>query len=82
MPARAALAACPYALGASGNVCMEDIVHALHCEGIETGIDLERLLQVSKDLGELLEHPLPGQVVYAGPRSRTYALEAAARRAS
>ena len=73
---------CPYAPGASGNVCMEDIVHALHCEGIETGIDLEGLLQVSKDLGELLEHPLSGQVVYAGPRSRTYAFEAAARQAS
>jgi hydroxymethylglutaryl-CoA lyase len=68
---------CPYAPGASGNVCMEDIVHALHCEGIETGVDLERLLQVSKDLGELLEHPLSGQVVYAGPRSRTYACDLA-----
>jgi hydroxymethylglutaryl-CoA lyase len=73
---------CPYAPGASGNVCMEDIVHALHCEGIETGIDLERLLQVSKDLGELLEHPLSGQVVYAGPRSRTYAVKDVARQAS
>ena len=72
---------CPYAPGASGNVCMEDIVHALHCEGIETGIDLEGLLQVSKDLGELLEHPLSGQVVYAGPRSRTYAFEGGARQA-
>ena len=76
------LGGCPYAPGASGNVCMEDIVHALHCEAIETGIELERLLQVSKGLGELLEHPLSGQVVYAGPRSRTYALEAAARQAS
>ncbi len=73
---------CPYAPGASGNVCMEDIVHALHCEGIETGIDLERLLQVSRDLGELLEHPLSGQVVYAGPRSRTYAFEEEVRQAS
>jgi hydroxymethylglutaryl-CoA lyase len=56
-------------------------VHALHCEGIETGIELERLIEVSQGLGELLEHPLSGQVVYAGPRSRTYALEAAARQA-
>ncbi|MFZ9104243.1 MAG: hydroxymethylglutaryl-CoA lyase [Burkholderiaceae bacterium] len=68
---------CPYAPGASGNACMEDIVHALHCEGIQTGVDLNKLLQVSKDLGELLEHPLSGQVVYAGPRSRTYALDQA-----
>lgn len=56
---------------------MEDIVHAMHCEGIETGIDLDRLLKVSKDLGNLLEHPLSGQVVYAGPRSKTYALDQA-----
>jgi hydroxymethylglutaryl-CoA lyase len=68
---------CPYAPGASGNACMEDIVHALHCEGIQTGVDLKKLLQVSKDLGELLEHPLSGQVVYAGPRSRIYALDQA-----
>jgi isopropylmalate/homocitrate/citramalate synthase len=71
-----------HALGASGNVCMEDIVHALHREGVETGIDLERLIEVSKGLGELLEHPLSGQVVYARPHSRTYALESAARQAS
>jgi hydroxymethylglutaryl-CoA lyase len=68
---------CPYAPGASGNACMEDIVHALHCEGIETGVDLNKLLKVSQDLGALLEHPLSGQVVYAGPRSRTYALDQA-----
>ncbi|MEY4083838.1 MAG: hypothetical protein RL483_1207 [Pseudomonadota bacterium] len=68
---------CPYAPGASGNACMEDIVHAMHCEGIETGINLDRLLKVSRDLGNLLEHPLSGQVVYAGPRSRTYALDQA-----
>jgi hydroxymethylglutaryl-CoA lyase len=68
---------CPYAPGASGNACMEDIVHALHCEGIQTGVDLERLLKVSQGLGTLLEHPLSGQVVYAGPRSRTYALDQA-----
>ena len=71
-----------HALGASGNVCMEDIVHALHCEGIETGIELERLIEVSKGLGELLEHRLSGQVIYAGPRSRTYAFEGGARQAS
>ena len=68
---------CPYAPGASGNACMEDIVHAMHCEGIETGVDLNKLLKVSQDLGALLEHPLSGQVVYAGPRSRTYALDQA-----
>ncbi|MGA1553287.1 MAG: hydroxymethylglutaryl-CoA lyase [Burkholderiaceae bacterium] len=68
---------CPYAPGASGNVCMEDIVQALHCEGIETGVDLAQLIDVSKSLGQTLEHPLSGQVVYAGPRSRRYACDLA-----
>ena len=42
------LGGCPFAPGASGNVCSEDLVHCLHAMGIETGIDLDRLLGVSR----------------------------------
>lgn len=39
---------CPYAPGASGNLGSEDLVHMLHAAGVETGVDLPRLLQVSR----------------------------------
>ena len=40
----AGLGGCPYAAGASGNVATEDVVYLLHGLGIETGVDLERLV--------------------------------------
>lgn len=43
----AGLGGCPYAKGASGNVSTEDVVYMLHGMGIETGIDLTKLVQVS-----------------------------------
>lgn len=43
----AGLGGCPYAKGASGNVATEDVVYMLNGLGIETGIDIERLLDVS-----------------------------------
>jgi hydroxymethylglutaryl-CoA lyase len=44
----AGLGGCPYAAGASGNVATEDVVYMLHGLGIETGIDLERLVEVGE----------------------------------
>lgn len=41
---------CPYAPGASGNLGTEDLVHMLHASGVETGIDLDKLLGVSRML--------------------------------
>ncbi len=43
----AGLGGCPYAAGASGNVASEDVVYLLHGMGIDTGIDLERLMDCS-----------------------------------
>lgn len=63
---------CPYAPGASGNVCTEDIVHMLGLIGYDTGIDLDALLACSRRLAELLNHDLPGQVVKAGHRLRLH----------
>ena len=59
---------CPYAPGATGNVCTEDMVHLLACEGYDTGVDLAALLACARELPDILGHAVPGQVVKAGPR--------------
>jgi hydroxymethylglutaryl-CoA lyase len=68
------LGGCPFAPGASGNVCTEDLVHCLHAMEIETGIDLDRLLAVSRRVQEIVGRALPGQIVKAGPWDRRYPL--------
>ncbi len=62
------LGGCPYAPGASGNLVTEDLVLMLNSMGYETGIDLEKLLEVRK----ILADALPGEPIYgftpdAGP---------------
>ncbi len=44
----AGLGGCPYAAGASGNVATEDVVYMLHGLGIETGVDLRRLVEIGR----------------------------------
>ncbi len=66
------LGGCPFAPGASGNVCSEDLVHCLHAMGIHTGIDLDRLIAVSRRVQEIVGRPLPGQIVKAGKFDRRY----------
>ena len=60
------LGGCPYAPGATGNICSEDAIHMLHAMGFETGIDLPRLLAVARRLPEVVGHEVPGQVAKAG----------------
>jgi hydroxymethylglutaryl-CoA lyase len=60
------LGGCPFAPGATGNICTEDLVHMLHCMGYETGVDLDALLATARWLQEVVGHELPGQVVKAG----------------
>ena len=59
---------CPYAPGASGNVCTEDIAHALALMGYDTGIDLPLLLAAASRLPALIGHDIPSQIVKAGRR--------------
>lgn len=59
---------CPYAPGASGNVCTEEIVHALELMGYDTGVDLEKLIAASTRLPALIGHDTPSQIVKAGRR--------------
>ncbi len=73
------LGGCPFAPGASGNVCTEDLVYLLHELGIETGIDLDQLLGIAGRIEQLVGRPLPGQVMRAGPRLRLHPLDGAPR---
>ena len=57
---------CPFAPGASGNICTEDLVHMLHEMGVETGVDLPRMLDVAQLAESLLGHTLPGQTMKVG----------------
>jgi hydroxymethylglutaryl-CoA lyase len=60
---------CPYAPGAAGNLATEDLVYMLQGMGIETGIDLERLVEAGKVAESVVGRPLPGKVHQAGVRS-------------
>ena len=51
----AGLGGCPYAKGATGNVATEDVVYMLHGMGIETGIDLDRLVDAGHYISEFLQ---------------------------
>jgi hydroxymethylglutaryl-CoA lyase len=64
----AGLGGCPFAghQGAAGNVCTEDLVFMLEEMGIETGIDLERLIAAARLAEEIVGHPLPGAVMRGG----------------
>jgi isopropylmalate/homocitrate/citramalate synthase len=57
---------CPFAPRATGNICTEDLVYMLHGEGVETGIDLDRLIAVAEWLEGVLGRELEGQVYRAG----------------
>lgn len=60
------LGGCPFAPGATGNVCTEDLVNLCHEIGLTTGIDLDPLIELSRRLPGLVGHDVPGQVAKAG----------------
>lgn len=64
----AGLGGCPFARhkGAAGNVCTEDLVFMCEEMGIETGIDLEALIEAAQLAEEIVGHPLPGAVKMGG----------------
>jgi hydroxymethylglutaryl-CoA lyase len=68
------LGGCPFAPGATGNVCTEDLVHCLHAMGYDTGIDLDQLIGTAQCVEEIIGRPLPGQVMKAGKWDRRYPL--------
>jgi len=64
------LGGCPYAKGASGNLATEDLVYMLDGMGIKTGVDLSKLLKVSKLMEKSLNHKLPSKVYQAGGKAK------------
>jgi len=64
----AGLGGCPFAghKGAAGNVCTEDLVFMCEEMGIETGIDIEKLIAAAQLAEEIVGHPLPGSVMRGG----------------
>jgi isopropylmalate/homocitrate/citramalate synthase len=60
------LGGCPYAPRATGNIATEDLVYLLEREGVETGVDLDVLIQISEWLEGVLGRRLEGQVYRAG----------------
>jgi len=69
----AGIGGCPFAPQAAGNISTEDTVHMLHEMGLETGIDLDRLIEVARLAQRILGRELPGQVMKAGPRWQVHA---------
>ena len=59
------LGGCPYAPGASGNISSEDAIHMLDAMGYDTGIDLDKLLAVARQMPHIVGHEVPGQVAKA-----------------
>jgi hydroxymethylglutaryl-CoA lyase len=57
---------CPFAPGAPGNICSEDLIHMLHEMGIATGVDLPALIACARLIERLLGHEVPGQTIKAG----------------
>jgi len=71
------LGGCPFAPRAVGNICTEDFVHMAHEMGIETGIDLDALIECAQMAQEVLGRPLPGMVMKSGKASELHAMDAA-----
>ena len=59
------LGGCPYAQGATGNVASEDLLHMLNELGIETGVDLGKLIAAGAYIAAFLERPLGSKVARA-----------------
>jgi hydroxymethylglutaryl-CoA lyase len=61
------LGGCPVPPGATGNIATEDLVSMLHEMGVETGIELETLIEASRAAQQVLGRPLGSHVLSAGP---------------
>ncbi|MFZ5608276.1 MAG: hydroxymethylglutaryl-CoA lyase [Pseudomonadota bacterium] len=72
------LGGCPFAPGATGNIATEDLLYALHREGVETGIDLAAMIDAANWFEGVLGRRLPSMLSKAGgfPRARQAATAA------
>ncbi|MEN9684132.1 MAG: hypothetical protein RLZZ427_1883 [Pseudomonadota bacterium] len=60
------LGGCPFAPGAAGNVASEDVAYLLARSGVETGLDLGKLIEAAQWLGGVMDKPMPSMLVRAG----------------
>jgi len=60
----AGVGGCPFAPGATGNICTEDLVNMLHQMDVETGIDLDALLAAARLMRATLDHDVPGRLLH------------------
>jgi hydroxymethylglutaryl-CoA lyase len=58
----------PFASGSTGNVATEDVVHMLTDMGIDTGVDMDKLLEAARVAQSFIDAELPSKVLKAGPR--------------
>ncbi|WP_367714263.1 hydroxymethylglutaryl-CoA lyase (plasmid) [Nitratireductor sp. GISD-1A_MAKvit] len=72
------LGGCPFVPRATGNICTEDLVYMLSECGVETGVDLEKLIGVAQEAEAMIGRTLPGQVMKAGPRLQTASMDSVA----
>ena len=65
----AGLGGCPFAAhsGAAGNICTEDLVFMCDEMGVETGVDLNKLIEAARLAEDIVGHTLPGQIMRGGP---------------
>ena len=63
----------PFAEGATGNIATEDLVHMLEDMEIDTGVNLNALLEAARTAQEIVGTDLPSKVLKAGPRLPTTA---------
>ena len=70
------LGGCPFVPRATGNICTEDLVYMLDECGVETGIDLKKLIAVSQRAERVIGRSLPGQVMKAGHRLDLHPMDA------
>jgi hydroxymethylglutaryl-CoA lyase len=72
------LGGCPFAAGATGNICTEDLVYLLHESGYRTGVDLDKMIDAARLTERIIGRELPGQVMKSGHRLRLHPVESVA----
>lgn len=68
------LGGCPFAPGATGNICTEDLVNMLADMGYDTGVDLDKLIAAARRIPGIVGHDTPGQVAKAGKSLELHAI--------
>ena len=60
------LGGCPFVPGAAGNISTEDVVHLCDESGIATGIDIVKIMELSRQLSQILGHDMDSYILRAG----------------